>query len=596
MATAPRHRPLGRIRGWLGFLARFVRLAGPYWRSRAKWRVGLLSALLILLTAGQVAIAVAFNRWYEQLFNALEERALARLLLLVGILVLIIAGTAGVTTAHLWIKRRIQIGWRQWLTDRLLGEWMTSGRHYQITHIPGEHDNPDGRIAEDIRITTEYAIDLAHSLLYCLLLLISFTQILWTLSGPPEVRFGAVEFYLPGHMVWAAVLYSAIGSAVALLLGWPLIRAANARQTAEANFRFGLVRARENSLAIALLSGEADERRGLRGLFRGAIAAWDRQTVALARLLFFSSSWGVLSQIFPILIAAPRFISGAITLGVLMQTAQAFQQMAAALSWPIDNLAKAAEWRASVERVEALHDAIERVTGQITRPDYPTITVEPHARPVLGFIDCTVNDPGGETAIDSFRLEIGAGERVLISGDPGAAVKLFKAVAGLWPWGRGRILLPGDGDIFFMPQRPYMPLGTLCEAICYPTSPNACDVETIHDALRRTELDTLIPRLAERDSWEQSLPTEVLQRIGFARLLIHRPRWIFLEEASSALDADARAAMMRLLCDAVPKAAIVTFSQDPALRAFHHRHFALLRTDHVTRLAEQPMVQPETKP
>lgn len=580
-------RSLGRIRGWLGFLARFVRLAGPYWRSEAKWRVLLLTAVLIFLTAVQVAIVVAFNRWYEQLFDALEERALTRLLLLVGVLILIIAGTAGVTVAHLWIKRRIQIGWREWLTDRLLSEWMSSGRHYQVTYIPGEHDNPDGRIAEDIRITTEYAIDLAHSLLYCLLLLVSFTQILWTLSGPPELRFGTFELYLPGHMVWVAVAYSAIGSTVALLLGWPLIRAANMRQTAEANFRFGLVRARENSLAIALLSGEADERRGLRGLFRGAIAAWDRQTFALTRLLFFSSSWSVLSQVFPILVSAPRFIGGAITLGVLMQTAQAFQQMAAALSWPIDNLAKAAEWRASAERVEALHNAIGRVTDQITRPDFPTIMIEPHGQPVLAFVDCKVNDPDGGIAIDSFRLDIGAGERILISGDPGAAVKLFRAVAGLWPWGRGRILLPSDGDIFCMPQRPYVPLGTLGDAVCYPTDPLTCNTETIHDALRRTGLSTLIPRLAEKDNWEQSLPTESLQRLGFARLLIHRPRWIFLEEATSALDTEAKTAMMTLLRSALPNASIVTFSQDPALAPFHQRHFVLHRTDHVTRLTEQ---------
>ena len=182
----------GRIRDWFAFLGRFIRLAGPYWRSAAKWRAGLLTFLLIVLTAGQVALAIVFNSWYEHLFDALEKRELARFLLLIGILLLIIAGSTGVTTIHLWIKRRIQVNWREWLTNRLLGEWMTSGRHYQVAQIPGDHDNPDGRIAEDIRITTEYAIDLAHSLFYCLLLLVSFAQILWTLSGPPELQYGTI--------------------------------------------------------------------------------------------------------------------------------------------------------------------------------------------------------------------------------------------------------------------------------------------------------------------------------------------------------------------------------------------------------------------
>lgn len=577
----------GRISDWIRFLARFLRLAGPYWTSAEKWHIWLLTFLLIVLTAGQVALAIAFNSWYENFFDALEKRVLARFLLLIGLLLLIIAGTAGVTTIHLLIKRRIQISWRDWLTRRVVNEWMTSGRHYQVAQVPGDHDNPDGRIAEDIRITAEYAIDLAHSLFYCLLLLISFTQILWRLSGPPELRYGGLDLYIPGHMVWVALIYSAAGSVIALMLGWPLIRAANTRQSAEANFRFGLVRTRENSLAIALLSGEADERRGLRELFRGAIAAWDRQSYALARLMFFSSSWSILSQVFPILVAAPRFIVGAITLGVLMQTAQAFQQAVAALSWPIDNLSKAAEWRASVERVERLHDAVNDLTKQHPAGAPPTITVEPNGRPSLAFIDCAINDPDGRPVIASFRTEIRAGERVLITGDLGAAIKLFKAVAGLWPWGRGRIALPSNGDIFFLPQRPYVPLGTLGEAVCYPTDPKTCNVETIHHALRRAGLEDLIPRLGKREPWEQSLSFDELQRLAFARLLLHQPRWIFLQEATSSLDAVGKAAMMALLRENFPDATVITIDPDPALAAFHRRHLTLVRTNHVVHFAEK---------
>lgn len=585
----------GGIRGWLRFLLLFLRLTLPYWKSEARWIGGILTALLIVLTAAQVVIAIAFNLWYEKLFSALEDRALGRFVLLLAVLGLIIGGSAGVTATHLWVKRRIQVSWREWLSRRIVNEWMTSGRHYQVAQIPGDHDNPDGRIAEDARIATEYAVDLAHSLFYCLLLLVSFTQILWMLSGPPWVRLGEVEFYLPGHMVWVALAYATVGSTVALTLGWPLVRAANIRQTAEANFRFGLVRARENSLAIALQSGEADERRNLFDFFRGAVAAWNRQTAALLRIFLFSSSWSVLSQVFPILVSAPRYIGGAITLGVLMQTAQAFQQMVSALSWPIDNLSKAAEWRASVERVLGLHDAIARLTRQVQTADQATITLEPLGRPALSFQDCTINEPDGREAVTRFRAEIRTGERVLISGDPGATVKLFKAVAGLWPWGRGRIGLPSDGDIFFMPHRPYVPLGTLRDAICYPTDPSTCEDGAIRGALARVGLDDLATRLDDHDTWENVLPAADLQRLGFARLLIHRPRWIFLQDATDSLSPANEVAMMRLLHDAFPKAAIITIGQPSILGGLYRRHLVFERTNqraHLRDVADGPATTP----
>ncbi|MPY76751.1 MAG: ABC transporter ATP-binding protein/permease [Alphaproteobacteria bacterium] len=576
----------GGIRSWLRFLVLFLRLTLPYWKSEARWAGGVLTALLVALTAAQVVIAIAFNLWYEKLFSALEQRALAQFLLLIAVLGLIIAGSAGITATHLWVKRRIQVSWRDWLSHRIVNEWMTSGRHYQVAQIPGDHDNPDGRIAEDARITTEYAVDLAHSLFYCLLLLVSFTQILWTLSGPPLVRLGDVDLYLPGHMVWIALVYSAIGSTVALILGWPLVRAANARQTAEANFRFGLVRARENSLAIALLSGETDERRNLYDLFRGAVAAWNRQTAALMRIFLFSSSWSVLSQVFPILVSAPRYIVGAITLGVLMQTAQAFQQMVSALSWPIDNLSKSAEWRASVERVLGLHDAIESLTRQAGSAGHPMIAREPLGRPALAFQDCAIDEPDGREAVARFRIEIAAGERVLVSGDPGSTEKLFKAVAGLWPWGSGRIGLPSDGPIFFMPHRPYVPLGTLRDTVCYPTDPRACGDDAIRRALRRVGLDELAERLDDRERWDDTLPAAELQRLAFARLLIHTPRWIFLQDATDSLSPENEVVMMELLHDAFPEAAVITIGQPSIFGGLYKRQIVIERSNQHARLRE----------
>ena len=295
------------------FFRRFVHLAGAFWQSRLKWRARSLTAMLVALTFAQVLVPVAINQWSLRLFDALEQRAMRTFFLLIGVLVLIIAANALVTTTHLRVKRRLQVEWRSWLTGRVLDEWLSSGRHYHVSFVPGEHDNPDQRIAEDIRISTEYAIDLAHSLLYCILLLVSFTQILWTLSGPPQVELGIASLYLPGHLVWVALIYASVGSAAAVLLGQPLVRAANRRQSEEANFRFGLVRARENALSIALRRGEGEERRQAGELFEGAVRAWNRQTLALSNLFLFSSSWSVLSQAFPVMVAAPRYIAGVIS-------------------------------------------------------------------------------------------------------------------------------------------------------------------------------------------------------------------------------------------------------------------------------------------
>jgi vitamin B12/bleomycin/antimicrobial peptide transport system ATP-binding/permease protein len=560
-----------------GFIRRFLRLAGPYWTSEQKWKAWGLTAGVVLLTVGQVVSPVLLNLWSEKLFDSLEQHEMDRFLLLVGILGLIILANLVVTTAHLAVKRKLMIGWRTWLIRRVVDEWMADGRHFQVSHLPGEHDNPDGRIAEDIRIATEYALTLAHSLFYCLLLLVSFTEILWSLSGPPDITFFGISFFLPGHLVWVALVYAAIGTSVALWLGRPLVHAVNLRQTFEANFRFGLVRARENSEAIALIRGEADERRRFFDLVAGVAKGWARQTAALVQITMFTSSWSVLSTAFPILVAAPRYISGAITLGVLMQTAQAFQQMEGALSWPIDNLGLSAEWKASVERILGLHAALERLTEETAEEDDRRISIVRADRPVLAFHNLSVHDPDGRVVISDFSGEISVGERVLISGDPGAAVKLFKVVAELWPWGSGRVEMPKDATIFFMPQRPYLPVGSLRSAISYPAAPSQFTETEMTAAIESVGLDHLIPRFEESQSWEKVLTAGDQQRLGFARLLLHRPNWIFLQEATDALDPESEEAMVRMVQAEFPEATFLTVGYHAALEAYHQRKLVLLR-------------------
>jgi vitamin B12/bleomycin/antimicrobial peptide transport system ATP-binding/permease protein len=590
---APGKSSVPALMSWPAFVRQFFRLAGPYWSSERKKTAIPYSIVLLLLTVLQVAVPVAINRWMRALFDALEAREMQRFTHLSGILLVIIVSNVLITNFHLRVKRRLQIDWRDWMNQRVWNGWMAQGKHYELAFIPGSHDNPDGRIAEDVRNATEYAIDLAHALVYDILLLISFTQILWSLSQAPYLVLGGHAYFLPGYLVWLAIAYAAVGTVVALALGRPLIRAVDRRQTAEADFRFGLAHARENALSIALARGESDERHRFKFLFKSAIGAWDQVTIALAHMFYYSSSWSVLSQVFPTLVVAPRYIAGLITLGGLMQSAQAFQQMVGALSWAIDNLGKVADWRASAERVFGLINAVEDFDTLVCAATGTRIEIATADRPVLAFKDFATSTPQGQQQMAPLNLEIKQGDRVLLTGETGVASAMLKAVAGLWPWGQGRIELPGDAKRLFMPPRPYMPAGTLRDAIDYPTEEATAvhDDMLIGEALRRVGLDQLVTRLDENAKWDQVLSIEDQQRLGFARLLLKKPDWIFMEEAFDTLDAAGEKAMIEVLRQDFDKATIVAIGHDGTLNGFETRQFVLERVEGLSQLHERETTQ-----
>lgn len=566
----------------VGFVRQFARLANPYWREhpREAWS---LTVLLITLTMAQVVVPVMLNQWSANFFNAIEARSMAHVVHQMGVLGLILGLNVVITVSHLAIKRLLQVRWRQWLTHQLLAEWMNRGHQYQVAYLDGSHDNPDGRIAEDVRLSTEVAIDLAHSFLYCLLLLISFTQILWTLSGVVTLQLWGVDLNIPGHMVFIALLYAGAGTAGAMMFARPLVRAVDRRQTVEANFRFGLVRARENADGIALVHGEFSERARFKVLFQAVKDGWNRQTRALARIFTFSSGYSVLSVGFPLLVAAPRYISASISLGELMQIAQAFQQMAAALSWPIDNLPRAAEWGASVERVLNLHNALMRLEQEKTTK--ARIQVVRNGQAGLTFDRVTIATPNGRAVLSDVNLTIEPRDRVLLTGDRDTAVKLLKVVVELWPWGSGTVTLPHDESVFFMPQRPYLPSGTLRAALCYPLDDRAYATDQIITAFQKVGLEALVPSLdVVSDNWAHEISGSDLQRLGFARMLLHRPRWIFIQQATEALDAQTEERMMDLLeTDDFSQSTVVTVGHNAALIARHQRLLSVERNPDGTR-------------
>ncbi|MEN3977165.1 SbmA/BacA-like family transporter [Emcibacter sp. SYSU 3D8] len=561
----PKSAAVDGVIGWVLFLRAFWRMAGGPWRSRQRWSAIVLASGLVLLTAMQVGVAIALNIWNLRFFDAVEQKALDRFFTLIGVFALIILANVAITISHLQVKRRIQVNWRRWLTRRLMRNWMTGGRHYTLGFAPGRHDNPDGRIAEDIRIATEYAIDIGHSGLYSTMLLITFVNILWSLSGTLDIAVFDTRVVIPGYLVLVALVYTAAGAWIALLLGRPMTQAATRRQASEADFRFGLARARTHSLGIALMRGEPDERRRFLRLFHRAYRAWDVQTSALRRFFYYMATWPLLNQIFPILVAAPRFITGSITLGVMMQTAQAFGQVVAALSWPIDNLAKASEWRASAERVMQMQDALAGLHRDGESAGHIGISTGTVKK--LEFRGLVLTDADSKPLTAPIDLTILPGERVMIDGDPALTGHLFHAAAGLWPWGYGRITRPVGAAVHFMPERPYIPVGSLHDALCYPAAKNTYGILGIVGALTRAGLASQADHLEDSAIWDQTLSLADQQRLGFARLLLVKPEWVVLHDATTALAAETELDMMNLIREACPEAAIVIIGTRPALNA-----------------------------
>ncbi len=551
-----------------GFFYQFMRLAGPFWNSENKDKIRLDTVFLVVLTVLQIVMAVVITQWNADLFDAIEQHSMSGIIAQIGVLIVIFIASIGVTPLHLLVKRRILIGWRLWLTEKVISKWMVNGRHYQITFMgKNNHDNPDERIAEDIRIATEEAVAMAHSLFYSLLLLGSFTKILWTLSGTVNL----LSIPITGYLVWLAILYSIVASILGWWTGKPLTHATYERQTEEANYRYCLIKAQDNSESIALIHGEDYERQRFLNSFQAIISTYAEQTAAWKQIQIFTSGNSVVSMALPILVAAPRYISGAISLGALMQSVQAFQQMVSALSWPANNMAQIASWRASVERVLGLVKVLDELDYDISCLNSHQICVHKTEKSLVKFINVSIANLEGETLGTTINAEIKPGEHVLISGQASTAAKLFQAIAGLWPWGNGEIQVPQNERMFFMSPRPYLPTGSLYAAICYPKETSAFKRAEVEKLLRRIGLKDFIGQLDQVESWEKLLSREQRQRLGLVRVLLYRPKWLFIQEALDSLTPEGEAQMLTLLGNELPDTAIVSISNQPSAEAFHQR-------------------------
>ncbi|WP_045885668.1 ABC transporter ATP-binding protein/permease [Pseudomonas chlororaphis] len=548
------------------FFRRVWEMTTPYWRSEEKGKAWLLLFAVVALTLFSVAISVWINSWYKDFYNALQKKDEAAF----WQLILYFCGIAAVAILaavyRLYLTQMLTIRWRAWLTEKHFARWLGHKNYYQLEQ-GGYTDNPDQRISEDLNSFTTNTLGLALGLLRTIVSLVSFSIILWGVSGSIEV-FG---YTIPGYMFWCALVYAAVGSWLTHLIGRRLIGLNNNQQRFEADLRFSMVRVRENAESIALYNGEPNENKRLSSRF-GMVwhNFWDIMKVS-KRLTFFTSGYGQIAIIFPFIVAAPRYLTGKIELGELMQINSAFGNVQENFSWFITAYSDLAAWRATCDRLLSFRQAMNENEA---RP--PAIDVQNQGES-LQVEDLGLDLADGRHLLAGARMTVNAGERLMLSGRSGSGKStLLRAMGRLWPAGHGSIRMPNQRYLF-LPQKPYLPIGSLREALSYPQSGDTYPQERYAQVLETCRLPHLVARLDESNHWQRMLSPGEQQRLAFARALLYAPQWLYMDEATSAMDEEDEATLYQALIDQLPGLSIVSVGHRSSLKRFHPRHIRIER-------------------
>lgn len=565
------------------FLGDWWRLVVPYFRSE-EWPYAIpLLIGAIALTFSGVGLEVLFNEWnrrfYDSLQNKNEPVFWQEVLVFSWLAALFIVNAV----ARSLISPYLRLRWRRWLTRHYIAHWL-EGRGYYRIELSRTVDNVDQRVAEDLNYLGQYTMQLFLGFLSAVATLLSFIVILWNLSGPLSLSFIGLDVTIPGYMAVAALLYAVLGSFFANLVGRRLIPLNFMRQRYEANFRFSLVRVRENAEGIALYRGEQDEAQALNTRYADVFANGWKVLFTQLQLAFYQVGYGQIAIIFPLVVTAPRYFAGAFTLGVVMQTASAFGQVQSALSFFVDNYTSLAELRAVMDRLKGLQAAIDEKppTAIEVSPDSTTGDVATSG--------LTLALPTGQALLQNTGLTFARGTSTLISGESGSGKStLFRALAGIWPFGQGTVHIPAGSRVLFLPQKPYIPIGTLRDAVKYPDEHSVASDAEVMAALEAAQLASLKGRLDETAHWSNLLSGGEQQRLAIARALIFKPDWLFMDEATAALDVGNEAAIYRELKARLPNTAIISIGHSPALKQWHDRTIELQRkSGEVGRLVETP--------
>ena len=552
------------------FLGKVWALARPYWKSEERTRAWGLLIAIIALTLGLVYVEVLFNDWYREFYNSLEQKNQADftdLLLYFAFLAVVFIAAS---IYKLYLTQMLTMRWRAWLTRQYLAEWLERQVYYRLQLDSHGTDNPDQRIAEDLRLFTDGSLSLSLGLLQAVVTLASFVVILWSVSGAIEI-FGV---NIPGYMVWAALIYAILGSVLTHYVGRQLIPLNFQQERLEADFRFNLVRLRENAEGIALYRGERSENDVLLTRFELIRANWWSLMTITKRLTGFTAGYSQAAIIFPYIVAAPRFFTGSMPLGGLMQIASAFGQVQSSLSWFVNSYGTLANWKASVDRLLTFKSALDQASVESMRND-GVQSVQGDTQELAG-AEIELGVPGDRVLVSGANFQFAPGERTLLSGSSGSGKStLFRAIAGIWPYGRGRITIPRGAKLLFLPQKPYIPIGTLREAVSFPAPPGTFSDQVIRDALCDCRLELFAGRLDENAHWQQLMSGGEQQRLAFARALLHRPDYLFLDEATASLDEETEALLYSVLHERLPQTAIISIAHNPAVRRFHERQLRL---------------------
>jgi vitamin B12/bleomycin/antimicrobial peptide transport system ATP-binding/permease protein len=579
---------LSRVAEARTFASKVWKLAAPYWWAEGTAEIGFgsfrialaerwiargLLVVILFLNIFSVYVSKLFNDWYGRFYNALQDKNAEAFWTEMRYFAFLAFIAIVVAVYRLWLRQYLQIRWRQWLTGVYTRTWLADKTYYRMELTGHGADNPEQRIEQDIREFCAQTLYLTLDLVSELLTLVTFSVILWNLSGTFILPIlGGVP--IPGYMMWVAVVYAAVGSWLTYTIGLPLVRTNYNLERYNADFRYRMTRIRENAESVALYAGEPDEERRLGSAFGRVYATWWDYMKYNKRLTWLTAFYGQAAVIFPFLVAAPRYFTGEIQLGVVMQTVSAFGQVQSSLSWFVNSFDTLAQWKATVDRLTGFSEVMDATRAE--QRAAPGFDLAKSPKPVLTLDDVEVALPNGRVILDDVDLAIAPGQKVVIQGPSGSGkTTLFRVLAGLWPFGRGKVRIPHGAKVLFLPQKPYIPVGTLKDALCYPDKPETHGNAEVGEALSVCQLGHFADRLDETGNWSMVMSPGEQQRLSFARALLVRPDWLFLDEASSALDERTEAAMYGLLTEKLPELTVVSIAHKPGVLAFHDRRVVL---------------------
>jgi putative ATP-binding cassette transporter len=557
-----------RGRHW-NFCKGIWKLTRAYWYSEEKWLARLLLAVIIGLNLGHVYILVLLNQWNNTFYNTLQNHDKDGFFSALGDFTVLATFFIVVAVYELYLQQLLEIKWRRWITEDYLHNWLKQRTYYLMELRDDNTDNPDQRISEDLKLFVSLSLQLSLGLLKATVTLVSFIAILWELSGPLSLPLGQGNVTIYGYMVWVAIVYAIIGTWLTAKIGQPLVGLNFIQQRYEADFRFSLVRLRENSEGVAFYRGEAQEQTNLSKRFKLIFGNFKALMKRQKKLTWFTSGYSQVAIIFPFIVAAPRYFSNQIQLGGLIQTSSAFGRVQDALSFFVESYSSLAEWQAVVNRLTGFVDHMDRVQ-QIGENESIVVSFVPSS--AVAVRSLCINLPSGKRLLTDLELQLSAGDSLLITGVSGCGKStLMRALAGIWPFGIGNVDIPDRKRILFLPQKSYLPLGTLREVLLYPYGMAATSDVAIKEAMRLCKLDDFVNQLDQTENWSHILSLGEQQRIAFARAVLQRPDWLFLDEATSALDESTEKILYKLLQERLPTSAIISVGHRGTLVPYHNR-------------------------